>query len=71
MPAILRGMTAFFEAVSSWPAVAAVAVVLLFVTLIVFVACRSAGKSRVRIFGRLVEIEHDGKPDNTNDIARQ
>lgn len=62
-------MTAFVEAVSSWPAVTAVAVVLLFVTLIVLVACKATGKSRVRIFKGLVEIEHDGKPDTTNDVT--
>ncbi|GGU45846.1 hypothetical protein [Lentzea flava] len=64
-------MTAFVEAVSSWPAVAAVAVVFLSVALIVFVACKSTGKSRVRIFKGLVEIEHEGNPENTNGVARQ
>lgn len=63
-------MSAFVEAVSSWPAVAAVAVVFLSVARIARVAFRSAGKARVRIFGRLVEIEHDGKPDNSNDTTR-
>lgn len=64
-------MTSFVEAVWSWPLVAAFAVVFLSVVLIVFVTSKSVGKCRVRIFGRLVEIEHDGTPEAGNGIAHQ
>jgi thiosulfate reductase cytochrome b subunit len=53
--------------IASWPAVAAVAAFLLTAVLITFVATRPGGKFRIKILGRLFEIEHDGKRDNPKD----